>query len=141
MNKRIEDLLRDRGKIEELKNLLKAFKVMNIYGLMKEESLNARKTYKRLVKYCDILKEELEGTYFKGEEGVCVFVERNDPREVSKRINEVVKLDNGRSFITKCPIYERILRKGIVLEMKKVDIHSLSTEDVYEIVDILKSIL
>ena len=141
MNKRIEDLLRDRGKMEELKNLLKAFKVMNIYGLMKEESLNARKTYKRLVKYCDILKEELEGTYFKGEEGVCVFVEHGDPRGVSKRINEVIKLDNGRSFITKCPIYERILRKGIVLEMKKVDIHSLSTEDVYEIVDILKKVL
>ena len=108
---------------------------------MKEESLNAGKTYKRLVKYCDILKEELEGTYFKGEEGVCVFVEHGDPRGVSKRINEVIKLDNGRSFITKCPIYERILRKGIVLEMKKVDIHSLSTEDVYEIVDIIKSIL
>jgi len=60
---------------------------------------------------------------------------------VSKRINEVIKLDNGRSFITKCPIYERVLKKGIVLEMKKVDIHSLSTEDVYEIVDILKKIL
>jgi len=141
INKKIEDLLRDKGKIDELKNLLKAFKVINIYGLMKEESLNAKKTYRRLVKYCNILKEELERTYFKGEEGVCVFVEHNDPREVSKKINEVIKLDNGRSFITKCPIYERVLKKGIVLEMKKVDIYSLSTEDIYEIVDILKKIL
>ena len=138
---KIEDLLKDRDKIDELKNLLKAFKVMNIYGLMKEEALNARKTYRKLVKYCDILKEELEGAYFKGEEGVCVFVEHEDPKEVSKRINKVIKLDNGKSFITKCPIYERILKKGIVLEMKKVDIHYLSTEDIYEMVDILKKLL
>jgi len=138
---KIEDLLKDRDKIDELRNLLKAFKVMNIYGLMKEEALNARKTYRKLVKYCDILKEELEGAYFKGEEGVCVFVEHEDPKEVSKRINKVIKLDNGKSFITKCPIYERILKKGIVLEMKKVDIHYLSTEDIYEMVDILKKLL
>ena len=141
INKKIGDLLRDNGKIDELKSLLKAFKVMNIYGLMKEEALNARKTYRRLVEYCNILKEELEGAYFRGKEGVCVFVEHEDPREVSKRVNEVIKLDNGKSFITKCPIYERILKKGIVLEMKKVDIHYLSTEDIYEMVDILKKLL
>ncbi|MBW9223213.1 hypothetical protein KKP90_01250 [Methanothermococcus sp. SCGC AD-155-E23] len=141
IDKKIEDLLRDKGKMGELKSLLKAFKVVNIYGLMKEEALNARKTYKKLVEYCNILKEELEGAYFKGEEGVCVFVEHQDPREVSKRVNEVIKLDSGKSLITRCPIYERVLKKGIVVEMKKLDIHSLSTEDIYEIANILKRIL
>ena len=141
INKKIEDILRDNGKIEELKNLLKAFKVINIYGLMKEEALNARKTYRKLVEYCDILKEKLEKAYFKGEEGVCVFVEHENPGEVSKKINKVIKLDNGKSFITKCPIYERVLKKGIVLEMKKIDINSLSLEDIYEIANILKNIL
>ncbi|HID47176.1 MAG TPA: hypothetical protein EYP47_00475 [Methanococcaceae archaeon] len=141
ISKKIGDCLQDSRKTGELKSLLKAFKVMNIYGLMKEEALSARRTYKTLVRYCHILKEELENAYFKGEEGVCVFVEHENPEKVSKKVNEVIKLDNRKSLVTRCPIYERVLKKGIVIEMKKVDIHSISREELYEVIDILKRIL
>jgi hypothetical protein len=107
---------------------------------MKEEALVARKTYKKLVKFSNIIKDNFENAYFKDEEGVCVFLEYENPKEISKKINNFVELDNGKSILTKCPIYERILRKGIVVEIKKMDIHSIDEETIDEIVSYIKNV-
>ena len=61
-------------------------------------------------------------------------------KEISKKINNFVELDNGKSILTKCPIYERILRKGIVVEIKKMDIHSIDEETIDEIVSYIKNV-
>ncbi|WP_421078103.1 hypothetical protein Mjas_01855 [Methanothermococcus sp. Ax23] len=137
---KISEQLIEKNKINDLKNLLKTYKVPNIYGLMKEETIKAKKTYKKCVRFSNILKNEFENAYFKDNEGVCVFLEYNNPKEISKNINSVIKLDNGKSVITKCPIYERILKSGIVVEIKKMDVLNISEEDFYEVVSKLKEL-
>ena len=140
ISKNIKQHLEEKNKMDELKQLLKTYKVPNIYGSMKEEALVARKTYKKLVKFSNIIKDNFENAYFKDKEGVCVFLEYENPKEISKKINNFVELDNGKSILTKCPIYERILRKGIVVEIKKMDIHSIDEETIDEIVSYIKSV-
>jgi len=140
LSKDIKQHLEEKNKVDELKQLLKTYKVPNIYGSMKEEALIARKTYKKLVKFSNIIKDNFENAYFKDEEGVCVFLEYENPKEISKKINNFVELDNGKSILTKCPIYERILRKGIVVEIKKMDIHSIDEETIDEIVSYIKNV-
>jgi hypothetical protein len=128
----------EENKKNELKQLFKTYKVPNIYGTMKEEALMARKTYKRLVKFSNILKDNFENAYYKDNEGICVFLECNG-KETSRKINSIVELDNGKSLITKCPLYERILREGIVIEIKKTDIHSIDEETINELIDVIKN--
>ncbi|WP_332247738.1 hypothetical protein [Methanothermococcus okinawensis] len=137
----IKEKLTEKNKMNDLKNLLKTYKVPNIYGLMKEETLKAKNTYKRCVKFSNILKEEFENAYFKDNEGVCVFLEHKNPKEISKNINTVIKLDNGKSIITKCPIYERILKHGIVIEIKKMDVLTISEDDFNDVVSSIRIIM
>jgi len=70
IDKKIKDHLKELGKLEELKSFLKTYKTFNIFGSMKEETLRARKTYKKCVYLSDIIKEEMENAYFEGKEGV-----------------------------------------------------------------------
>jgi len=141
INTNIKQYLEDENKTDELKSLLRTYKVPNIYGSMKEEAIMAKKTYKRLVRFSNVIKDNLKNAYFKNNEGVCVFLEYKNPNEISKKINNIIKLDNGKSILTKCPVYERILRKGIVIETKKMDIHSIDEEIIYEIINHIKCIL
>lgn len=135
---RVKEYLIEKKKIDEFKSILKTHKVFNIYGLMKEEALNAKKTYNKLIKYSNIFKEEFENSYFKDSDGVCVFLEYRNQKEVLNKLNNILRLDNGKSLITKCPIYERILKNGIVVELKKMDILNIPQEEIFEIVDVIK---
>lgn len=80
-------------------------------------------------------KENMENAYFKDSQGVSVFLSYENPKEIAKNIDKSVKLNNGKSILTMCPLYERILRKGVVLEIKKMDIHKISENEIYEILN------
>ncbi|MBW9222700.1 hypothetical protein KKP97_06625 [Methanothermococcus sp. SCGC AD-155-C09] len=140
INDKVKEYLMNKKKINEFKNLLKTYKVFNIYGLMKEEALNAKKTYNKLTMYSNIFKEEFENAYFMDNNGVCVFLEYKNQKEIFDRINKSLRLDNGKSLITKCPLYERVLKNGIVIELKKMDISNISQEEIFEIVEEIKKI-
>ncbi|MBW9221383.1 hypothetical protein KKP91_04215 [Methanothermococcus sp. SCGC AD-155-M21] len=140
INDKVKEYLIENKKIDEFKGLLKTYKVFNIYGLMKEEALDAKKTYNKLIKYSNIFKEEFENSYFIDNNGVCVFLEYKNQKEIFDRINKTLKLDNGKSLITKCPIYERILKNGIVIELKKMDILNISQGEIFEIMKEIKKI-
>ena len=90
ISKNIKQHLEEKNKMDELKQLLKTYKVPNIYGSMKEEALIARKTYKKLVKFSNIIKDNFENAYFKDKEGVCVFLEYENPKEIFKEQKEIL---------------------------------------------------
>ncbi|ABR56280.1 conserved hypothetical protein [Methanococcus aeolicus Nankai-3] len=137
----IKQQLKENNKLENLKHLLKTYKVPNIHGSIKEEALRARETYKKCVVFSNIIKEEFENSYYKDNEGVGVFIEHNNPNEIVKKINNIIKLDDGKSILTKCPLYERILKKGFVLELKKIDIRYITKNNIDEIMYIIKTSL
>ncbi len=135
----VKSNLKGKNKTDELKNLLKTYKVPNMYGSIKEEALMARATYKKLVKFSKTIKDNFGNAYFKDKEGISVFLECTPSKEMIKKINECIELDNGKSIITKCPIYERILRNGIVIELKKIDIHGIDEDIIDYILSCLDS--
>jgi len=138
ISKEINEALKDKNLKEDIKNLLKTYKMPNIYGKLIEESLLSKKSYNFCVKFSKIIKENMENAYFKDSNGVSVFLEYENPKEIAKNIDKSVKLDNGKSVVTICPLYERILRKGIVLEIKKMDIHRINENEIYEILNFFK---
>ncbi len=125
---------------ENFKLLSKTYKTINYFGLLKEELLNAKKVYKKYVDVNKKIKNELENAYFKDLEGISIFLECENPKCVSRKINEEIKLDNGKSITTLCPTYERILKSGITFETKKIDVSDLTDDTVDEIISILSSI-
>ncbi|MBB6401572.1 aspartate aminotransferase-like enzyme [Methanococcus maripaludis] len=133
VSKKINEILKDKNLKEDIKNLLKTYKMPNIYGKIIEETLISKKSYELCMKFSNIVKENMENAYFKDSQGVSVFLSYENPKEIAKNIDKSVKLDNGKSIITMCPLYERILRKGVVLEIKKMDIHKMSENEIYEI--------
>jgi len=139
ISKEIEEKLGNA--LNDIKILSKTYKTVNYFGLLKEELLNAKKVYKKYVIANKIIKNEIENAYFKEYEGISVFIECDNPKNASKKINSLIKLDNKKSITTICPNYERILKNGIVFETKKIDVSELNKEVVNEIIVALQSIL
>uniref|UniRef100_A9A8V0 Aspartate aminotransferase-like enzyme n=1 Tax=Methanococcus maripaludis (strain C6 / ATCC BAA-1332) TaxID=444158 RepID=A9A8V0_METM6 len=138
ISKETNENLKDINLKEDIKNILKTYKMPDIYGKLIEETLISKKSYNFCVKFSNIIKENMENAYFMDSNGVSVFLEYENPKEIAKNIDKLVKLDNGKSIVTLCPLYERILRKGIVLEIKKMDVHNISEDEIYEVLNFLK---
>ncbi|ACV24012.1 hypothetical protein [Methanocaldococcus fervens] len=139
ISREVEDKLRNI--LNDFKIVAKTYKTINYFGLLKEELLNAKKTYKKYVTANKMIKKEIEKAYFKEDEGISIFIECDNPKEVSKKINNLIKLDNKKSITTICPNYDRILKNGVVFETKKIDVSELNKEVIDEIIAILSSIL
>ncbi|WP_456372639.1 hypothetical protein [Methanocaldococcus sp.] len=135
VGEKLEDIL------NRIKLISKTYKTINYFGLLKEELLNAKKTYKKYVEVNKIIKKNIKNAYFKDLEGISTFIECDNPKTISKKINSLIKLDNRKSITTICPNYDRILKKGIVFETKKIEISELNSETINEILNILISIL
>ncbi len=119
----------------ELNILTKTYKTINYFSLLKEELLNAKKVYKGYVE-CNFKIKRRLNTLFKDKESLSVFIGCKNNKELSKNINSLIKLDNKKSLTTLCPNYERILKKGVVFETKKIQLEDLK-ENLREIIKIL----
>lgn len=105
-----------------------------------EELKNAPRVVDTLVRYSAILKEELSGVVHRGRRGISVGFEVDDPKNFAKRARErglVTDLD--RVLLTTCPRYDRFMKKGIVVELKKLDILKVTEEDIAKIAEILRT--
>ena len=80
------------NKLNDIKILSKTYKTINYFGLLKEELLNAKKTYKKYVLTNKIIKEELKNTYFKESEGISVFIECENSKAISKKNQQLDKV-------------------------------------------------
>lgn len=105
-----------------------------------EELKNAPDIVERLVKYSAILKEELEDVVHRDSRGVCAGFETDDPKRFVKRARENgLVTDANQGFLTACPRYDRFLKNGVVVELKKLDILNVTEEDIAKIAEILKT--
>ncbi|WP_423792317.1 hypothetical protein ACPB8Q_06190 [Methanocaldococcus indicus] len=121
---------------DEFLDIYKTYKTINYFNILKEELLEAKKTYRLYIKSNNFLKKRIKNTYFKNSESLSIFIECNNPRELSKIINSKIKLDNKKSLTTICPTYDRILRKGVVFETKKIEKRDLK-ENLKDILRVL----
>jgi len=81
---------------------------------------NAESKLQRLLKYSYILKDFNFEVFFKGSNGISVFVKTETPKKILRTLNKEIKPDTGRSLFTRCPRFDRILEKGFVIETIKI---------------------
>lgn len=107
-------------------------------GIIEELKL-APKVVDTLVKYSAIIKEELEDVIHEDRRGVSVGFLTDDPMAFVKRTRENGLVTNiNQGLFTICPKYDRFMKKGVVLELKKLDILKITEGDIAKIVEILK---
>ncbi|MEE8432520.1 MAG: hypothetical protein V3S16_14830, partial [Candidatus Desulfatibia sp.] len=104
-----------------------------------EELKNASRVVETLVRYSAMLKEELGGVVHRDCRGISVGFETGDPKNFAKRARENgLVTDLNRGILTTCPRYERFLKKGVAVELKKLDILEVTEDDIAKIAEILK---
>ena len=104
-----------------------------------EELKNAPAIVETLVRYSDIIKEELAGVVHADRRGVCVGFETDDPKTfVRKARGNGLLTDKNQGFLTMCPKYERFQKKGVVVELKKLDVLKMTDDDIARIAETLK---
>jgi hypothetical protein len=106
---------------------------------MTQELENAPVVVETLLKFSRILKEELDGIVHKDKRGVSVGLKVDDPKAFAKRARaNGLQMDGNLGLLTVCPKYERFLKKGVVVELKKLDVLGIKEDDIQRIVEILK---
>lgn len=81
---------------------------------------------------CKILKKNIQGTFHEDKRGINVIVPSNDPKNHSRILREKINLE-GRSIITTCPLYDRLMEKAVCIEIKNLDTNCLNKENLLEI--------
>ncbi|MBI5252858.1 MAG: DegT/DnrJ/EryC1/StrS family aminotransferase [Euryarchaeota archaeon] len=106
-----------------------------------EELKNAGRTIKALTRAAQLLKNELRGIVHNDKRGICVGIELSgDAKKFAVKAREKgLKTEFGAALLTPCPAYERFLKNGAAIELKKLDILEMSEEKILEIAKILKS--
>ncbi|WP_054835150.1 hypothetical protein [Methanobrevibacter arboriphilus] len=75
--------------------------------------------------------------YIKKKGGTNVILASDNHHELYKNLKGEFDL-GGRTFITKCPNYNRVKEKGIAIEIKNLDTKSLKKENLDEIIRIVQ---
>lgn len=88
---------------------------------------------------CSYLKEELENVFHEDKRGVNVIFKVDNPNKFSKELRAAIKVHSG-GMISKCPRYDRILKKGVALEIKNLDVRCLTPENLDGIIKTVNSI-
>jgi len=102
----------------------------------------ARRRVRRLLEFSEMLKEELPDAVHRERRGISVGIrlEKIPPKRFTGRAHRAgLVTDLGRGFLTRCPRYDRFKERGVVLELKKLDVEKMDPADVHRIAGILKS--
>jgi hypothetical protein len=134
----------DRADIlEGGRELIRACKISPITSAgIVEELKAAPEVIHVLIGYADVLKNELETAIHRGRRGVCVGLELDGrPKAIAKRAYERgLRTDQGAPLLTPCPEYNRFLKPGLTIELKKLDVLRIGEEDILKIAEVLKQL-
>ncbi len=101
-------------------------------GLLEEIPL-AEEVLRSLFRGAEIVKEYVEAL-FPGSKGVGVGILVENPKKAYNLAGKLgLTTDLGKSLITTCPRYERFLEKGVVLELRKIDVLGYGDEVFHEL--------
>lgn len=106
---------------------------------MVEELKNTPHTISRLAQLSEALKEALDNSVHKGKRGICAGILMENPKRVARNARRVgLVTQSERSILTTCPRYDRFLEKGVVVELKKLDVESIGEAEIEHIFDVLR---
>ena len=86
----------------------------------------------------NILKKHINNTFHTSKKGVNVIIQHDKPKDVIWKLKKELPI-NHHAFITKCPNYNRLKEKGIVIEVKNLDYSSLKKENLDKIIEVFSN--
>lgn len=99
----------------------------------------APQTLKELCSFSERLKERLDGVVHRGRRGPCVGVLTEAPKKVARKAAQSgLVTESGKTIFTTCPRYDRFLEKGLVIEVKKLDVGALGEAGLHRIIELIQ---
>ena len=105
-----------------------------------EEIKSAPQILSKTIEACIIFKKEFESAVHADKRGISVALETDNPKKIGYLLRQKLKAD-GRSIVTVCPRYERVMIDAVCLEIKNLDAQCLENDNINEIVQIIKGII
>ncbi|HMK54817.1 MAG TPA: DegT/DnrJ/EryC1/StrS family aminotransferase [Methanobacteriaceae archaeon] len=130
-----QDLIRDSKELTKILNP----SPLTCAGLSVEIK-NATLSFSKAVQGCEFLKKELETVFHQNKRGVNVCVPVNNPKKIAYQLRNMINVAGG-GMITICPRYERINQKAVCLEIKNLDVHCLTQNNLELLVQIVKEVI
>ena len=123
------------------KELLKTLKASPVTCAgISEEIKNASQILLKTIEACEMLKKEFKSAVHADKRGISVALKTDDPKKMGYLLRQKLKAD-GRSIITVCPRYERVMMEAVCVEIKNLDMQSLENDNLKEAVQIIKGIM
>jgi glycine/serine hydroxymethyltransferase len=127
--------------LKKSKVLLKTLKASPVTCAgISEEIKNASQILSKTTEACAMLKKEFKSVLHSNKRGISVALKTDDPKKTGYLLRQELKAD-GRSIITVCPRYERVMMDAVCIEVKNLDMQSLENDNLKEIVRIIKEVM
>lgn len=97
----------------------------------------AENNLKKTIAATSYIKNRLDNVIHKNKRGTSVIIQSENHHNLAKNLKEEFDLE-GKSFIRKCPNYNRVKEKGVAIEIKNIDPQSLTSENIDKIIAIIK---
>jgi seryl-tRNA(Sec) selenium transferase len=129
----------NREIVEKSRFLLKMFKAdpVTCAGINQEIKL-APENLTKTMDACNYLKNNLKNVFHKDKRGINVILSSENPKKNGSALRKDIHAD-GRSIITTCPQYNRLLEKAVCIEIKNLDTSCLSKENLKQIKEIVET--
>ncbi len=105
-----------------------------------EEINNAQHILSKTTDACDMLKKEFKSAVHSDKRGISVALKTDDPKKTGYLLRQKLKAD-GRSIITVCPRYERVIMDAVCLEIKNLDVQCLENGTLKEVIQIVEEVM
>lgn len=99
------------------------------------EIKNAPSILSKTITACDFVKKEFKSAIYPDKRGITVALKTDEPRKLGYLLRKRLNVE-GRSMITVCPRYERVMADAVCLEIKNLDISCLENDHLGEIIQI-----
>lgn len=89
---------------------------------------------------CNSIKSCFSSAIHRDSRGISVALNTENPKKTGQELRKNLKAD-GRSIVTTCPRYERVMMDAVCLEIKNLDPGCLENSTINEIVGIVKEVI
>lgn len=122
------------------KNILKSLKADSVTCAgIAEEIINAPQILSKTIAACDMIKKEFKSTIHAQKRGITVALRTDNPKKMGYELRQRLSVE-GRSMITVCPRYERVMVDAVCLEIKNLDLKYIQKDCLKEIIQTVKEV-
>ncbi|HIH62401.1 MAG TPA: DegT/DnrJ/EryC1/StrS aminotransferase family protein, partial [Methanobacteriales archaeon] len=70
--------------------------------------------------------------------GVNIIIPTEDPIGDARRLRKILEVDGG-NILTVCPSYDRLKKKAVAVEIKNLEVESLTKDNLDGLIELIES--